>query len=114
MTLPCDDLKLHLRLTYIHNWYLQRHFRSKINTCNKTCSFQTPSILYQRKYDDFHLLTENYTLGGYVCKTGISRSRLGQLKITPLTAAILKLKYQSQQLFYGNYIIYSMKNYTLG
>ena len=80
--LSYTDLKLWVRSTCIQNWYLQRYIRSTINIWNKTCSFQTLSIVILWKYDFSHILIENYTLGQHVPMTGICRSTLGQLKIS--------------------------------
>ena len=98
MTLSSDDLKLYLRSTYIHNWYLQRCFNSKINNCTNTWGFITPWIVTksQLKYDVYHIMTENSTWGGHMYRNGISQNILSQIKISPLIAAILKLKYQYQ------------------
>ena len=103
MALSYANLKLYLGSTCIHNWYLQRYLRSNINFSNNACGFQTLLTVTALKYV-FHILTELYTLGGHVCKTGNRRSRLGQLKIPTITASVFKLQYQYQHVFYGNMI----------
>ena len=79
MTLSCDDLKLYLRSTYINNWYLQKYFRSKRNVSNKTCPFQIPTRVNQKKYV-LPILKENHTLCGHGYKTGICSGTSGPIK----------------------------------
>ena len=106
MILTCDDLKLYLRSTYIHNWYMQMYFKLKVNISYPTFSFQALSIVIQSKFDNFHILTENHTLGGNAYKTGICRSTLGQLKISTITPAVFKLQYQYKYVFYEKRVFY--------
>ena len=114
MTLICDDLKLYHRLTYIHNWYLQMYFKSKINISNQTFSFQAPSIVTKWKFDNLHILTKNHTLGGHVYTTAICRSTLGELKIPTITAEVFKLQYQYKNVFYEKRVFYRLiENCTL-
>lgn len=76
---------------------------SNINISNNASSFQTVSIVTRLK-DVFHILTENYTLGGPVNKAGICRSTLGQLKMSTITTLVFKLQYQYEHVFYENMI----------
>ena len=105
LALSCADLKLYVRSTCIHNSYLQRYFRSNRSISYNASSFQTLSIVTRLKYDIFHILTENYTLGGHVQKTGICKSTLGRLKMSTIATSVFKLLYQYQHVFYGNMIV---------
>ena len=81
--------------------------RSNINICNNIFSFETSSIVILQKYVS-HILIENYTLSGRVYKTGICTSTLSKPKISTITAAVFKLQYHYQHVFYKKYDFFNI------